>query len=320
MKKLFVLTALCALALAAQAANAPAKKAKTAKKPAAKPVMEFVVVESPDYASGKHDPQITTGLATFLEGEAKVTTMDYNQAKQEAELANVDYSFLPVYLLAKTPKALEKFEQPLKNGYIKETGKYLVLPKMSRTGVFQDKIAQPGVLELFVMSQCPYGAMAENLIIQAQKDGKIPADKTIKVRYIVNYNKDTGEFQSLHGSAEWEENIRQLLIAKYYPSKFWKYLEIRNQDYRSSRWDKAMKEAGINPNKIMKKFDTEGVELLKAEAAYVDEYGMSASPSFLWEGKELLDFGSVSQKPGLEFLNPANARQQGGKAAPAGSC
>ena len=84
--------------------------------------------------------------------------------------------------------------------------------------------------------------------------------------------------------------------------------------------DKAMKEAGINPNKIMKKFDTEGVELLKAEAAYADEYGMNASPSFLWEGKEQLDFGSVSQKPGLEFLNPANARQQGGKAAPAGSC
>lgn len=320
MKKLLILAVVCALAVSVQAANTPAKRAKTAKKPAAKPVVEFVVVEASDYASGKHDPQITAGLANFLEGEAKVTTMDAAQAKQEAELANVDYHFLPVYLLAKTPKALEKFEQPIKAGYIKETGKYLILPQVSRTGVYQDKIAQPGVLEVFVMSQCPYGAMAENLIIQAQKDGKIPADKTIKVRYIVSYDKDAQAFQSLHGSAEWEENIRQLLIAKYYPAKFWKYLEIRNQDYRSSRWDKAMKEAGINPNKIMKKFDTEGVELLKAEAAYADEYGMNASPSFLWEGKEQLDFGSVSQKPGLEFLNPANARQQGGKAAPAGSC
>ena len=320
MKKLLILAVICGLALSAQAANTPAKGAKTAKKPAAKPVVEFVVVEAPDYASGKHDPQITTGLANFLEGEAKVTTMNANQAKQEAELANVDYHFLPVYLVAKTQKAMEKFEQPIKNGYIKETGKYLIFPQMGRTGVYQDKIAQPGVLEVFVMSQCPYGAMAENLIIQAQKDGKIPADKTIKVRYIVSYDKDSQEFQSLHGSAEWEENIRQLLIAKYYPTKFWKYLEIRNQDYRSSRWDKAMQEAGINPNKIMKKFDTEGVELLKAEAAYADEYGMNASPSFLWEGKEQLDFGSVSQKPGLEFLNPANARQQGGKAAPAGSC
>ena len=69
----------------------------------------------------------------------------------------------------------------------------------------------------------------------------------------------------------------------------------------------------------MKKFDTEGVELLKEEAAYGQEYAVNASPTFLWEGKEVLDFGSVSQKPGLEFLNPSLA-QQGGAAAPAGSC
>ena len=160
--------------------------------------------------------------------------------------------------------------------------------------------------------------MAEGLVLDAKNAGKLPLDKTIRLRYIVNYNKNTNEFQSLHGSGEWEEDVRQLLIAKYYPEKFWKYLEIRNKDYRSSRWDKAMKEAGINVNKIMKKFDTEGLELLKAEAAYVQEYGIGASPSFLWEGKEVLDFGGVSQKPGLEFLNPNKGRTAA--AAPAGSC
>lgn len=167
------------------------------------------------------------------------------------------------------------------------------------------------------MSQCPYGAMAENMVIQAQKDGKLPADKEIKIRYIVSYSDKDG-FSSLHGSGEWEENVRQLLIAKYYPEKFWKYLEIRNKDYRSSRWDKAMEEAGINSKKIMKKFDKEGIELLKEEAKYSQEYGINASPSFLWEGKVQLDFGSASQIPGFEFLNPNSA--QPGAAAPAGSC
>ena len=71
--------------------------------------------------------------------------------------------------------------------------------------------------------------------------------------------------------------------------------------------------------KITKKFDTEGLELLKAEAAYGDEYGINASPSFLWEGKETLDFGSVAQKPGFEFLNPARTRPNA-PAAPTGSC
>ena len=140
----------------------------------------------------------------------------------------------------------------------------------------------------------------------------------MRVRYIVNYTADRG-FSSLHGSAEWEENVRQLLIAKYYPTKFWKYLEIRNKDYRSSRWDKAMKEAGINVDKIMKKFDSEGLELLKAEAQYTKEYGISASPSLLWEGKVQLGLDSAAQLPGFGFLNPAPS-SAGAAAVPAGSC
>lgn len=325
MKKLtiFVLAALLALPSFA----APAKNAKTAKtKKAAKATqaksdvkIEMLVVESEDYQAGKQDPQLTAGLANFFGGEPKVTTIGFSQAKQDPKLANLDYSFLPLYLVKKTPQLVEKVEPQLKAGYIQANDEYLIFSRATRTGVYQDKIANPNVLEIFVMSQCPYGVMAENLVIEAEKAGKIPADKTIKLRYIVSYNEKSG-FQSLHGSAEWEENIRQLLIAKYYPKKLWKYLELRNADYRSSRWDKAMEDAGINVKKIMKKFDTEGIELLKAEAAYGDEYGVSASPTFLWEGKELLDFGSVSRKEGLEFLNPAKARRGGQKAMPAGSC
>lgn len=317
MKKLAMFAAACLLASSAYAAGkAPAKK--TAKTPA-KPKIEFIVVESEEYASGKQDSQLTFGLSNFLGGEPTVQTLTHAQALQDPKLANMDYSFLPLYLIKKTPELRTKLEQQIAAGYVQENDDYFILPHMTRTGVYQNKTAKPGVLEIFVMSQCPYGAMAENLVISAQKEGKLPADKTIQLRYVVSYNPQTGEFQSLHGSGEWEENVRQLLIAKYYPEKFWKYLEIRNKDYRSSRWDKAMKEAGINVNKITKKFDTEGIELLKAEAAYGEEYGVNASPTFLWEGKEVLDFGTVSQKPGLEFLNPANS-QRAGAAAPAGSC
>ena len=298
-------------------ALAAVKKAKTAKKDV-KPVAEFVVVESEQYAAGKHDPQLSAGIANFLGAEEKVEKVSYEQAKQNPAMANLDLSFLPLYLIKKNPQVREKLAQHIAAGYALENDDYIILPRVSHTGVYETKSANTGVLEIFVMSQCPYGVMAENLVIEAHKAGNIPADKTVKLRYIVNYDEKSG-FQSLHGSGEWEENVRQLLIAKYYPTKLWKYLEIRNKDYRSSRWDKAMEEAGINVKKITKKFDTEGVELLKAEAAYTKEYNINASPSFLWEGKEVLDFGSVAQKEGLEFLNPARS-QQGGQAVPAGSC
>lgn len=316
MKKLIAILVVCAVAGVAFAA--PAKKAaKTAKKAPAK--AEFVIIESDEYKAGQEDPQLTAGIAQFLEAEPAVTKVSYKDAVSNEKLAGLDYSFLPLYLIKKTDAIRAKLEKHLQYGYAQENADYIILPHQTRQGVFNNKTAKPGVMEIFVMSQCPYGVMAENLVIQAQKDGKMPAGKDIRVRYIVNYSDKDG-FSSLHGSGEWEENIRQLLIAKYYPEKFWKYLEIRNKDYRSSRWDKAMDEAGINSKKIMKKFDTEGVKLLKAEAKYTQEYGINASPSFVWEGKVQLDFGSASEIEGFGFLNPNAAKSGAAAAAPAGSC
>lgn len=310
MKKTLVFTLLAALAVTGFAAPK-----KTGTKPAK---AEFIIVESGEYAAGQADDRLTAGLGQFLEMEPVVTKMTQMQALQDASLTNLDYSFLPLYLIKKTDAVRKKMEAPLQQGIVQETADYIVLSHQTRTGVYANKEAKPGVMEIFVMSQCPYGAMAENAVIEAQKNGTFPADKTVKLRYIVSYDPARG-FSSMHGSGEWEEDVRQLLIAKYYPAKLWKYLEIRNKDYRSSRWDKAMQEAGINPNKIMKKFDSEGLELLKAEAAYAQEYGINASPTFLWEGKVQLDFGSASQIDGFSFLIP-NTGRGGAGAAPAGSC
>ena len=316
MKKLLSILLICAVAGLAFAA--PDKKAAQKAKAPAKTKAEFVIVESDEYQAGKEDPQLTAGIAQFLNAEPTITKVSYKDAAADPKLANLDYSFLPLYLIKKTDDIRTKLEKHIQYGYAQENADYIILPHQTRAGVFTNKTAKPGVMEIFVMSQCPYGAMAEGLVIQAQKDGKLPADKEIKVRYVVSYDEKNG-FSSLHGSAEWEEDIRQLLIAKYYPKKFWKYLEIRNKDYRSSRWDKAMEEAGISVNKIMKKFDKEGVELLKEEAKYAKEYGVNASPTFLWEGKVQLDFGSAAEIEGFSFLNP-NAANNPGAAAPAGSC
>ncbi len=311
MKKIVSLLLVASLAATAFAAqpkkSAPAKKEKAS----------FIIVEDENYVAGKEDRVLTSGLAEFLNVEPEVTHVPYSVAKADAKLAGLDYSFLPLYLIKKTPAIRSKMEKHIQYGYVLENDEYVILPHQTRQGVYTGKPEKPGIMEIFVMSQCPYGVMAENVVIQAKKEGKAPKANDIRIRYIVDYNDAKG-FNSLHGSGEWEEDVRQLLIAKYYPGKLWKYLEIRNKDYRSSRWDKAMEDAGINAKKIMKKFDTEGLELLKQEAAYGKEYGVNASPSFLWEGKVQLDFGSASKIEGFEFLNPDTSKP--GAQVPAGSC
>lgn len=311
MKKIVALLLICVLAGLAFAA--PEKTTKKKQK------VDFVIVEAEEYAAGKEDARLTSGLAQFLEVEPSVKRITVEQAAADPKLAGVDYSFLPLYLIKKTSEVSAKFEPAIKQGYIQETADFVVLAHQTRQGVYAKKRLKKNTMDLFVMAQCPFGVRAENLVIQARKEGKLPAGKTLNLRYIVDYSPSKG-FNSMHGSGEWEEAVRQLLIAKYYPKEFWKYLEIRNKDYRSSRWDKAMKEAGIDVDKITKKFDKEGLELLKEQAAYAKEFGVSASPTVVWEGKVQMDLKSASELEGFSFFEGFFKPDPTSGAVAAGSC
>lgn len=314
MKKITAI--LCVCILAGVAFAAPAKKAAQKKTPVAKNV-EITIVEDANYPQGKESVGFTQFLGQYTELTPVVTKMTEAQARQDAKIGQFDLSILPLYLVKNTPEARAKFEDPIKQGYLQATDDYIVLPAQTPEYVMTQRAATPNVLELFVMSQCPYGVMAENKIIEARKAGKLPTDKEIKIRYIVNYDAATNNFTSLHGQAEWEEDARQLVIAKYFPEKFWKYLEFRNDVYQCNKeWciKAAMQEAGLNYKKI-EKLMPEGKEMLKAEAEHAK--GVNASPTFLWEGKVKTDANNISKVAGFEFFNP-NAKS--GAPVPAGSC
>ena len=88
------------------------------------------------------------------------------------------------------------------------------------------KNAKP-VIELFVMSYCPFGVRAETTMAPLQK---LFGDKIdLKIRFIVQVTGDTiNDVQSLHGITEAKEDARQLAIVQLYPDKYWAYLEEFN--------------------------------------------------------------------------------------------
>jgi protein-disulfide isomerase len=69
------------------------------------------------------------------------------------------------------------------------------------------------VVELFVMSHCPYGTQIEKGILPVMSTLANKADIQIK---FVNY--------AMHGQAEVEDNIRQYCISKEQPAKYNAYL------------------------------------------------------------------------------------------------
>ncbi len=108
------------------------------------------------------------------------------------------------------------------------------------------------VVELFVMSHCPYGTMAEKGIIPAVKALGDKID--FKIRFV---------YYAMHGEKEVYEQLNQYCIQKDQPEKYISYLEAFLADSDSAN---AMTVAGIDQT-----------SLNECAAAVDAEFGITAS-------------------------------------------
>jgi protein-disulfide isomerase len=193
--------------------------------------------------------------------------------------------------------------------YVSKDGKYIILgtvldmneaiPKEDTSSGNQQQ--QPSttpktdkpVVELYVMSFCPYGVQAEAAMAPVVDLLKSKAD--IKVRFIASIGDTVDSVQSLHGVVEGKEDIRQLCVAKNYDTAtYWKYLAYINakcypiyrngEDGYNTCWKAAAANASIDTAKIESCMAGEGVALLKGEETASNANGVSGSPTLLING------------------------------------
>ena len=282
--------------------------------PAAKQAALQMWVAVSDGPFGGEPVRITKALGrVFGNDDATAKKVVYGSSEYKKDFKNVKIPVLPTFLFkydaetAETLKAVTGTE-------IVRAGDYLLFSETSEGAYYPDRKRLSKVLELFVMSQCPYGVMAENTLYDAIEAKALPKNVKVKVHYIVEADKKDGqwEFNSLHGEAEWMENARQMFIQARHPEKFWVYLKARNENYRAAEWEDAAKKAGLNPEEIKKGFE-EGKNLLAEDAKMARDYRISASPTFVWEGRSVAPgVGALSRIKGFENV------KTGGK--PSGSC
>lgn len=187
--------------------------------------------------------------------------------------------------------------------YITKDGSYLFLSQPLDTSikipreeeVFDAPDKEKPEVELFVMSFCPYGVQAENLMKDVVDLFGTKVD--FKVRFIVNVQGNTPDsIQSLHGSNEAMEDLRQVCIMKYYDKgTYWNYLMEINTNcypiYRDvARLDACWKDAAEKLNIDVAKIEacsqsSEGVNLLKTDERLTQVYGVRGSPTLIINGK-----------------------------------
>jgi len=198
---------------------------------------------------------------------------------------NVDKNTLPFYLTKDGksiifPNGLMEVEK-IKEQAKKEQAKDQML-----------KADRPSV-ELFVMSFCPYGvkALKDALPLKSLFKDKID----FKIKYIVSVKGESiNEVESLHGSEEVKEDLRQAAIIQFYPDKFSLYLEkinekscliscgaLKLEDY----WKETARTLKMDVKKIESfAYGREGMELLKQNEADAKIYAVEASPTLIING------------------------------------
>lgn len=187
------------------------------------------------------------------------------------------------------------------NSYMTKDGKLLFpqafkLEEVSETTTQQTEFDAPDKekpeVSLFVMSFCPFGIQAQELMKPVVD---LLGDKAdIKIRFIAQTGDSIDETQSLHGINEAMEDIRQLCIMKDYPDKYWDYLMDVNKNcypiYSDSEkldecWKNAANTTGIDTSKVETCVNIEGLDLLKADEQLVSQYSVSGSPTIIINGK-----------------------------------
>ncbi|MBW2731783.1 MAG: hypothetical protein JRH20_05275 [Deltaproteobacteria bacterium] len=137
-------------------------------------------------------------------------------------------------------------------------------------------------LNVFVMSQCPFGVKA----IDAMKEvlENFGTDLDFDVHYIATKDpKQKSGFKALHGDNEVYENMRQLCAKKYYKrgNKYLNYLWCRSKNYRSNEWKGCAKD-GISAAVIEKCMNSgEGAKLHGEDIKIGQQLGVSGSPTWL---------------------------------------
>lgn len=169
-------------------------------------------------------------------------------------------------------------------------------------------------LDLFTMSNCPFGLAAEHLIFRrllptgapvdvhvhfiaedSQASPELVSNPTIAAhRYDTGCHSNafsgTGRFRSLHGEEEVQEDIRQVVVQRYWPERLGDYALRRAESRLANDWRADAQEVGLDPAAIQAVIDSgEGERLMAENIATAQRLGIRSSPTLFINGEMMTE-------------------------------
>jgi predicted DsbA family dithiol-disulfide isomerase len=240
--------------------------------PTPDPEVNLIILN--DRNCGVCDPTgIVDSLGTIL--NLKTTTFDYSSAEAKQMISDLEITELPAYLFDSS--VLKATNYTLLERFLVLNGDYYVLRTSGNLMIGREKSSTP-TIDLFVMSQCPYGTMAEDNL-EAVMD-KYGDEITLNINFIATATGNN-TFDSLHGQPEVDEDLRQVCAIAKYPDKWFDFILCRNKDISSTNWQACAQENGMDVSVIENCVDTEAAQLLTENIKLAEDLQVGSSPTFL---------------------------------------
>jgi len=145
--------------------------------------------------------------------------------------------------------------------------------------------AHKPVLEMYVMSQCPYGVQVMNAITPVKKQLGDALD--LRIDYIGQ--GEPGAFTAMHGPSEVRGNIAELCVAAKAPDRHLDVLACMNEDMKTvdTSWRECSKDNGVDVGAVETCVNgDEGQQLLAASYARAAERKATGSPTMYLDGQK----------------------------------
>lgn len=255
----------------------------------------YILISSKDL---EHVNTVLRSSIKALFPDSRETFLNYNSEQARKYIEELEIKFVPFVIFDDSIATSDRFFGMVRNKMIsKIKGRYVIPDEQLKMGeiMFLERKRQLRKLSIFAESFSPYAQEAEAALINFIRQNKLNID--VSVKYLVDFN-EFGIF-SPRGPEEIREDLRQIIIEKYYPDKFLDYLLL----IQNRNPEQLLEELGISLEDIEARKD-EALNLLKQDYEESKTLGIIYSPVFLWENVYLV--------PNLQVLkqhSPFNIRK-----------
>jgi len=177
-------------------------------------------------------------------------------------------------------------------------------------------------LQVFIMSDCPYGRKAVEALYENVNNFGDSMD--YEVHYIAS---EAGtSFNSLHGQYEVDEDIIQLCVFENSPDEWLEYIYCRStKGVKGVDWKTCATETGVDVDAVTACFnDGTGADLLREDIKIAEGLGVSASPTWLTNNRyKFSGIDAETIKSNIcqhNDLTGCSNTLSGSTGAPSGSC